>query len=118
MKTEYECEINMSNWVPCLPFRSNGIYLLLECSWSIEDVSFDYAGTHCTGGRSGTHHDYNTILDEVTIAEASCAEHGESILLTEQEKKLYSEIASDCITNDYKAHPSEYDFANYYSDYY
>ena len=48
MKTEYEYEINMSNWIPCLPFRSNGIYLLLECSWSIEDVSFDYAGTHFT----------------------------------------------------------------------
>ena len=24
--------------------------------WSIENDSFDYSGTHCTGGRDGTHH--------------------------------------------------------------
>jgi hypothetical protein len=30
-----------------------------------ENDSFDYAGTHCTGGRSGTHHlPSYTILDE------------------------------------------------------
>ena len=25
------------------------------CEWSVENDSFDYAGTHCTGGQSGTH---------------------------------------------------------------
>tara|TARA_B100000579_G_scaffold438049_1_gene471449 strand:- start:23548 stop:23937 length:390 start_codon:yes stop_codon:yes gene_type:complete len=25
------------------------------CEWSVENDSFDYAGTHCTGGRSGIH---------------------------------------------------------------
>lgn len=117
MKTEYEYEIDMSNWIPCLPFRSNGIYLLLKCSWSIEDVSFDYAGTHCTGGRSGTHYDYYTVLDEVTIAEASCAEHDEPILLTKEEQKLYTKIASNRITHDYKSHPSVYEYENYHSEY-
>jgi len=36
-----------------------------EAQWSIENDSFDYAGTHCTGGRSGTHHlpDYAEIQD-------------------------------------------------------
>lgn len=117
MKTEYEYEINMSNWVPCLPFRSNGIYLLLECNWSIEDVSFDYAGTHCTGGRSGTHYDYNTVLDSVTITEASCPEYDKRILLTSQEKETYSSIATNRITKDYMSHPSVNEYSNYHSEY-
>lgn len=34
------------------------IYICLECGeqCQVEEETFDYAGTHCTGGRSGTFH--------------------------------------------------------------
>jgi hypothetical protein len=117
MKTNYEYEIDMSNWLPCLPFRSNRIYLLLECNWSIEDVSFDYAGTHCTGGRSGTYYSNDTILDSVTITEASCVEYGKTILLTSQEQETYTSIATNRITKDYMSHPTVNEYEDYHSNY-
>jgi len=27
-----------------------------ECTPVLQDDSFDYSGTHCTGGKDGTHH--------------------------------------------------------------
>lgn len=34
------------------------------CETYREDASFDYAGTHCTFGVSGTHHEYGDELSE------------------------------------------------------
>ena len=39
-------------------FEYNGRKILVEgdVTWYIENDSFDYAGTHCTGGKGGTEH--------------------------------------------------------------
>ena len=40
------------------------------CEWSIENDSFDYAGTHCTHGQSGTHE-----LPDYCVAESCDIDH-------------------------------------------
>lgn len=55
------------------PKRKYYATLIGDAQWSIENDSFDYAGTHCTGGRSGTHHlpDYaecqDFSLDQINV---------------------------------------------------
>lgn len=39
----------------------------VETERRIEDNSFDYAGTHCTGGRSGTHTQIDRWYEAVDI---------------------------------------------------
>ena len=55
---EYEFEV----------YDEKGYYLFYvegTAEWDIDNDSFDYAGTHCTHGQSGTHHlpDYARIED-------------------------------------------------------
>ena len=51
--SEYYFEHNFEG----LEFELDGkfYYLFGEADCQLEDNSFDYAGTHCTGGRDGTH---------------------------------------------------------------
>ena len=36
-----------------------------------EDISFDYAGTHCTYGRSGTHHEWGDLKSRCCDADVT-----------------------------------------------
>lgn len=62
-------EENLSFELDGFQFNKNGIeyYADIEGSadWCIDNDSFDYAGTHCTGGMGGTHTlpDYATLQD-------------------------------------------------------
>ena len=77
METESTFELDefefdsKQKYMGVIPVRKYYASLQGEAQWSVENDSFDYAGTHCTWGQSGTHHlpDYATIddfsLDEV-----------------------------------------------------
>lgn len=41
--------------------NEDGEFVCPHYDIDIEDNSFDYAGTHCTNGQSGTHTQYNAI---------------------------------------------------------
>lgn len=62
-------EENLSFELEGFQFHKNGIeyYVDIEgdADWCIDNDSFDYAGTHCTGGKGGTHTlpDYATLQD-------------------------------------------------------
>ncbi len=45
-----------------------------ECTIIALDNAFDYSGTHCTGGRSGTHYpsDYGTPVSDCCEAPMEC----------------------------------------------
>src|SRR6056300_12844 len=71
MEVESEFELDefefdsKQKYMGVVPVRKYYASLQGEAQWSIENDSFDYAGTHCTGGKSGTHHlpDYALIED-------------------------------------------------------
>ena len=43
-----------------------------EVEWTTEDNSFDYAGTHCTWGQSGTHKVIDVVPESITIDSIEC----------------------------------------------
>lgn len=49
---------------PTLIMDEDGNFVCPHWSISIEDNSFDYAGTHATYGQSGTHVQYNAVCDD------------------------------------------------------
>lgn len=79
MEIEKEFELDefefdsKQKYMGVVPVRKYYASLQGEAQWSIENDSFDYAGTHCTWGQSGTHHlpDYAEIqsfgLDEIHL---------------------------------------------------
>ena len=79
MEIEKEFELDefefdsKQKYMGVVPVRKYYANLQGDAQWSVENDSFDYAGTHCTWGQSGTHHlpDYATIddfsLDEVHV---------------------------------------------------
>lgn len=79
MDTESEFELDefefdsKQKYMGAMPIRKYYASLYGTAHWSIENDSFDYAGTHCTGGRSGTHHlpDYalceDFSLDQINV---------------------------------------------------
>lgn len=61
----YEFEFDSKQkYMGIMPTRKYYASLYGIANWSVENDSFDYAGTHCTGGRSGTHHLPNYALCE------------------------------------------------------
>lgn len=81
----YEFEFDSKQkYMGIVPVRKYYATLIGDAQWSIENDSFDYAGTHCTGGRSGTHHlpDYAEIqsfeLDEIHLYFEIYDEHTKS----------------------------------------
>lgn len=69
---EFEFD-SKQKYMGVVPVRKYYATLMGDAQWSIENDSFDYAGTHCTWGQSGTHHlpDYAEIqnfgLDEIHL---------------------------------------------------
>tara|TARA_B100002019_G_scaffold279237_1_gene280899 strand:- start:49 stop:486 length:438 start_codon:yes stop_codon:yes gene_type:complete len=71
MEVESELELDefefdsKQKYMGVMPVRKYYASLYGTAHWSIENDSFDYAGTHCTGGMSGTHHlpDYAECQD-------------------------------------------------------
>jgi len=71
MEIENEFELNdfefdsKQKYMGAMPIRKYYATLVGDAQWSIENDSFDYAGTHCTWGQSGTHHlpDYASCQD-------------------------------------------------------
>ena len=71
MEVESELELDefefdsKQKYMGIMPVRKYYASLYGIAHWSIENDSFDYAGTHCTWGQSGTHHlpDYAEIQD-------------------------------------------------------
>ena len=51
----------------------DGLYyhVEFEATFRVEDNSFDYAGTHCTGGRSGTHVQFDMEMEGLYASKAS-----------------------------------------------
>ena len=113
---EHDLEFDMSNWLPHLPFRSAGFGVNVKGSWGLEDASFDYAGTHCTGGMSGTHYCYEVVLIEVEIQDAACCETGEFISLTDAETKYYETIAKDMMKDNWQESPDASSIREYHED--
>lgn len=113
---EHELEFDMSTWLPHLPFREHGMGINVKGSWTLEDASFDYAGTHCTGGRSGTHVCHSVVLEEIDIEDASCGYSGEIISLTEVELEYYTKQAFDMLKDDYQESPDESSIREHYAD--
>jgi hypothetical protein len=60
---EHEEEFELEEFEISVDGRDYSCTLHGEGYWGIDNDSFDYAGTHCTHGQSGTHHlpDYATI---------------------------------------------------------
>lgn len=79
MEVESEFELDefefdsKQKYMGVMPVRKYYASLYGIAHWSIENDSFDYAGTHCTGGMSGTHHlpDYalceDFSLDQINV---------------------------------------------------
>jgi hypothetical protein len=71
MDTESEFELDEfefdgnQKYMGIMPVRKYYASLFGIAHWNIENDSFDYAGTHCTGGMSGTHYlpDYADCQD-------------------------------------------------------
>tara|TARA_B100000085_G_scaffold277668_1_gene298375 strand:- start:1180 stop:1617 length:438 start_codon:yes stop_codon:yes gene_type:complete len=71
MEVESDLELDEFNfdskqkYMGIMPVRKYYASLYGIAHWSIENDSFDYAGTHCTWGQSGTHHlpDYAQVQD-------------------------------------------------------
>ena len=61
---EFEFD-SKSKFMGIVPVRRYYATLEGDGMWSVENDSFDYAGTHCTWGQSGTHHlpDYARVDD-------------------------------------------------------
>lgn len=88
----------------------------VEGTWIMEDASFDYAGTHCTGGRSGTHECYSIVLEEVVFVDASCPESGEILTLTSDEQESYTTQAKEMLKDDCKEAPCEVTIKEHYEN--
>jgi len=79
MEVESELELDefefdsKHKYMGIMPTRKYYASLYGTSHWSIENDSFDYAGTHCTWGQSGTHHlpDYaecqDFSLDQINV---------------------------------------------------
>lgn len=89
---EFEFETK-AKYMGIQPTRKYYGTLVGEARWSIENDSFDYAGTHCTWGQSGTHHlpDYaevqNFDLSEIHLYFEIYDEYTESWF--EAERKFF-----------------------------
>jgi hypothetical protein len=88
----------------------------VEGTWKMEDASFDYAGTHCTGGRSGTQECYNIVLEEVVFVDASCPESGETLTLTSDEQESYTTKAKEMLEDNCKEAPCEVTIKEHYEN--
>lgn len=110
-ETEHDLEFDMSDWLPHLPWRGQ-FYCNVEVQWGLEDNSFDYAGTHCTGGRSGTYNCYSVEAEDAHIVGKVYDEKDNEIVLTVDERAHYEILALDRIEE--KPDPS--DVMEYYYD--
>lgn len=110
-ETEHDLEFDMSDWLPHLPWRGQ-FYCNVEVQWVLEDNSFDYAGTHCTGGRSGTYNCYSVEAEDAHIVGKVYDEKDNEIVLTVDERAHYEILALDRIEE--KPDPS--DVMEYYYD--
>ncbi len=74
----------------------NYIYIDVEFEGypSIEDDSFDYAGTHCTGGKSGTYHlpKYVALNEAPTWDETKHTEEENKVIDAFIESKDYRQL--------------------------
>ena len=111
--TQHDMEFNASDWLPHLPWRGQ-FYCTIEASWIVEDHSFSYAGTHCTGGMPGTHYCYGVECEEAEIIDEVYDDEDNEIILSATEQKYYSELAMDRIPDREKPYPSE--VIDYYKD--
>lgn len=112
-ETEHELEFDMSDWLPHLPWRGR-FYCTIEVQWAIEDNSFSYAGTHCTGGRAGIHYCYGVEAEDAHIVGAVYDDEDNEVVLTWREIEYYSRLSLDRI--DEREHPDPSDLMEYYRD--
>lgn len=67
-----------------------------NCEWSIDNDSFDYAGTHCTHGQSGTHHLPDYCRAEACEIGSIEDENGNDFPISDP--KILSEIQGSVLT--------------------
>ena len=111
-ETDHDLEFDMSDWLPHLPWRGR-FYCNVEVQWALEDNSFDYAGTHCTGGRSGTHYCYGVEAEDAHIVGKVYDDEDNEIVLTKHEHKHYELLALDRIDPREEPDPSDIMEYNY-----
>lgn len=92
------------------------VSVTVEATWILEDASFDYAGTHCTGGMSGTHECYNVELEEVVFVDASCIESGETIALTSEQRESYTTQAKEMLKDNSEESPCHVTIKEHYEN--
>ena len=78
-----------------------------EVEWTTEDNSFDYAGTHCTWGQSGTHEVIDVVPESISIDSIECDQGINHTKLFKEWEKLLMKDYNDCDLSHYKPEISE-----------
>lgn len=106
MRTQHDMQFTASDWLPHLPWRGQ-FYCTIEASWIVEDQSFSYAGTHCTGGMPGTHYCYGVECEDVEIVDKIYDVKDDEIALSSEEHEYYTRLAMDRIPDSEEPYASE-----------
>ena len=94
IEIEAEAVLSLDDWSMYLPFQSEEFNVIVTLYYDIVDHSFDYAGTHCTGGVGGTHIDIQSELIGISIHQDNviCMMTDERLFLSDDELAHYENV--------------------------